>query len=57
VQYESGRPGGFDQERQVETYKKVQQEFEKHGVDFRELLEKVGGLDGMPGLPGSQVPL
>jgi hypothetical protein len=57
VQYESGRPGGFNQERQVETYKKVQQEFEKHGVDFRELLEKVGGLDGMPGLPGAQVPL
>jgi hypothetical protein len=57
VQYESSRPGGFTQERQVETYKKVQEEFEKHGVDFRELLEKVGGLDGMPGLPGSQVPL
>jgi hypothetical protein len=50
VQYESSQPGDFTPERQVETYKKVQQEFEKHGVDLRELLEKVGGLDGMPGL-------
>lgn len=57
VQYESSRPGDFTPERQVETYKKVQQEFEKHGVDFRELLEKVGGFDGMPGLPASQAPM
>lgn len=57
VQYESSRPGReFTPEVQVETLKKVEKEFEKHGVDFRELLEKVGGLDGMPGLPDAQIP-
>jgi hypothetical protein len=44
IQYESTRPGGFTQERQLEAGMKVQALFEEHGVDFAEFEKSVGGM-------------
>jgi hypothetical protein len=44
IQYESTRPGGFTQERQLEAGMKVQALFEEYGVDFEEFEKAVGGM-------------
>lgn len=44
IQYESTRPGGFTQERQLEAGAKVQALFEEHGVDLEEFEKAVGGM-------------
>lgn len=44
IQYESTRPGGFTQERQLEAGAKVQALFEEHGVDLEDFEKAVGGL-------------
>lgn len=44
IQYESTRPGGFTQERQLEAGAKVQKLFEEHGVDLEEFEKMVGGM-------------
>lgn len=48
VQYESSG-GEFTPEKQKLTFKKVEKVFDEQGVNFRALVESVGGLDGMPG--------
>ncbi|KAK2628811.1 hypothetical protein QTJ16_001914 [Diplocarpon rosae] len=50
VQYESSRPGGFTPDKQVETMAKAKEMFEAHGVDFEKFWDKVGGMEGMPGM-------
>lgn len=50
VQYESAREGGFTAERQQETMKKANELFEREGVDFEAFWERVGGMQGMPGM-------
>jgi hypothetical protein len=46
IQYESTRPGGFTQERQMEAGMKVQALFQEHGVDFVEFENSIGGMQG-----------
>jgi hypothetical protein len=48
VQYESSS-GDFTPERQQATLKKVEKVFDDQGVNFKELIESVGGMEGMPG--------
>jgi len=48
VQYESSS-GDFTPERQRATLKKVEKAFDEQGVNFKELVESVGGMEGMPG--------
>jgi len=50
VQYESTRPGGFGPEQQQKTMAKAQAMFEKQGVDFDKFWNKIGGMEGMPGM-------
>jgi len=50
VQWESSREGGFTPERQQLTMRKVQEAFDEQGVDFKKLVESVGGLEGTPGM-------
>ena len=50
VQYESAKEGGFTAERQQETMKKATALFDKEGVDFEAFWERVGGMQGMPGM-------
>lgn len=50
VQYESNKEGEFTSERQQATLAQVEALFERQGVNFRELIESVGGMDGMPGV-------
>ncbi|PBP25260.1 hypothetical protein BUE80_DR003673 [Diplocarpon rosae] len=50
VQYESSRPGGFTPAQQVETMAQAREMFEAQGVDFDQFWEKVGGMEGMPGM-------
>ncbi|KAF7191987.1 hypothetical protein HII31_06632 [Pseudocercospora fuligena] len=48
VEEERDRDGGFTPERQQKVALRVQQEFEKNGVDFEEVVKSIGGLDEMP---------
>jgi hypothetical protein len=50
IQYESEQPGGFTEERQLEAMRKAKELFEINGIDFDKFWEKVGGMEGMPGL-------
>jgi hypothetical protein len=45
IQYESTKPGGFTQERQLEAGAKVQKLFEEHGVSLEEFEKAVGGMN------------
>ncbi|EME88774.1 uncharacterized protein MYCFIDRAFT_110798, partial [Pseudocercospora fijiensis CIRAD86] len=45
VEEERDRDGGFTPERQQKVAMRVQQEFEKNGVDFEEVVKSIGGLD------------
>lgn len=49
VQYESSQ-GDFTPARQQATLKQVEQMFDEQGINFRELIESVGGMEGMPGM-------
>lgn len=48
VEEERDRDGGFTKERQEKVAKRVQDEFEKEGVDFNEIIQSIGGLDEVP---------
>lgn len=48
VQYESSQ-GEFTPERQKKTLEEVQKAFREQGVEFEDVIESVGGLEGMPG--------
>lgn len=50
VQFESSQPGGFGPEQQKNTMKKARELFERGGIDFDKFWEKVGGMQGMPGM-------
>ena len=54
LQYETSQPGGFTQERQMDTMRKVKQLFESQGVDFDQFLKDIGGLEDMPGMGVTQ---
>ncbi|KAF2263785.1 hypothetical protein CC78DRAFT_496332 [Lojkania enalia] len=56
VQFESSVPGGFTHERQVATAEKAKTLFEEQGVDFEQLANDIGGLEGMPGMENEAVP-
>lgn len=45
IQYESTRPGGFTQERQLEAGLKVQALFQEHGVDYIDFENSIGGME------------
>lgn len=45
VEDERDTDGGFTVERQRRVARRVQQQFEMEGVDFEELVHRVGGLD------------
>lgn len=51
VQYESAQ-GDFTPARQMATLTKVEEMFDEQSINFRELIESVGGMDGMPGFEG-----
>ncbi|KAK0673592.1 hypothetical protein QBC41DRAFT_311121 [Cercophora samala] len=51
VQFETGRPGGFTQERQVEVAQKIRDMFKEKGVDFDEFWREAVGTDGLVGMP------
>ncbi|KAF2199055.1 hypothetical protein GQ43DRAFT_132855 [Delitschia confertaspora ATCC 74209] len=55
VQYESSTPGGFTEERQIETAQKAKVMFEEQGVDFESFVREVGGLGGLPGMDQDDV--
>ena len=50
IQYETSQPGGFTEERKVDTMKKARTLFESEGVDFEKFWEEVGGVQGLPGM-------
>ena len=50
LQYETSQPGGFTEERQLETLRKAKKVFEDQGVDFDRLWDEIGGPRGMPGM-------
>ncbi|MBE3049099.1 hypothetical protein IMZ48_42680, partial [Candidatus Bathyarchaeota archaeon] len=46
VQFESTKPGGFGDDRQVEVAKKIRDMFREEGINFDELwMESVGTED------------
>lgn len=49
VQTESST-GDFTPDRQRATLKKIEAMFDEQGVSFRELIQSVGGMEGMPGM-------
>jgi len=51
IQYESNAPGGFTQQRQIETAQKTKAMFEAEGVDWEEFSREIGDLE-MPGVVG-----
>ncbi|KAH7018120.1 uncharacterized protein B0I36DRAFT_253735 [Microdochium trichocladiopsis] len=50
VQYESSRPGGFTEERQVEAAKQIRELFQKDNIDFDQLWLEAVGTDASEGL-------
>ena len=48
VEQEREKDGGFTPERQQKVAQRVQQEFERNGVNFEEVMKSVGGLDELP---------
>lgn len=48
VEEERDADGGFTLERQEKVARRVQDEFEKNGVDFDEVVKSIGGLDEVP---------
>lgn len=51
VQFETGRPGGFTEERQVEVAQKIRDMFKEKGVDFDEFWKEAVGTEGLAGMP------
>ncbi|KAK4203595.1 hypothetical protein QBC40DRAFT_274591 [Triangularia verruculosa] len=51
VQFETGRPGGFTQERQVEVAQKIRDMFKEKDVDFDEFWKEAVGTEGLAGMP------
>lgn len=45
VEEERDRDGGFSEEGQKKVVERVQAAFEKEGVDFEEVVGKIGGLE------------
>ena len=50
VQFESSQPGGFGPEQQQTAMIKARQMFEAQGVDFDKFWDKIGGMQGLPGM-------
>jgi len=50
VQFESSGPEGFGPEQQKKAMVKAKELFEAQGIDFDAFWEKIGGMDGMPGM-------
>lgn len=53
VEDEREADGSFSPERQVKVALRVQQEFEKNGVDFDALIQSIGGLGEVPVSPST----
>ncbi|KAI9798184.1 MAG: hypothetical protein M1833_004933 [Piccolia ochrophora] len=54
VQYESTQPGGFTPQRQAAAMAQVRELFERQGVNFEDFWRDMGGMEGMPGMAGTQ---
>jgi hypothetical protein len=50
VQFESSKPGGFGPEEQLQTTAKAKVMFEAQGVNFDKFWDKIGGMQGLPGM-------
>jgi hypothetical protein len=50
IQFESTQPGGFGPEQQQRAMAKAKVLFEAQGVDFDKFWDKIGGLQGLPGM-------
>jgi hypothetical protein len=50
IQFESSQPGGFGPEQQVKAMAKAREMFEAQGVDFDKFWDKIGGMQGLPGM-------
>ncbi|KAL2108746.1 hypothetical protein VUR80DRAFT_3401 [Thermomyces stellatus] len=50
VQYESTRPGGFGEEKQVEVAQKIREMFNAEGINFDELWMESVGSEGIAGM-------
>lgn len=50
VQLETSKPGGFGPEEQLQTTAKAKAMFEAQGVDFDKFWDKIGGMQGLPGM-------
>lgn len=50
VQFESTRPGGFGEDRQVEVAKKIRDMFSAEGINFDELWMESVGSEGIAGM-------
>lgn len=56
VQYESSE-GEFTPEKQRRAFREVEKVFDEQGVNFRALVESMGGMDGMPGMDSKVNPV
>jgi hypothetical protein len=45
VEQERDQDGGFSEAGQVKVMERVKAEFEREGVDFEEVVKKIGGLE------------
>lgn len=50
VQFESTKPGGFGEERQVEVAQKIRDMFKEEGINFDELWMESVGSEGIAGM-------
>lgn len=50
IQYESSKPDGFGKEQQAKTMVKARAMFESQGIDFDAFWQKIGGMEGLPGM-------
>lgn len=50
IQFESAQPGGFGPERQQKAMTKARAMFEAQGVGFDKFWDKIGGMQGLPGM-------
>lgn len=50
IQFESSQPGGFGPEQQQKAMEKARVMFEAEGVDFEKFWDKIGGMQGLPGM-------
>lgn len=50
MQLETSSPGGFTSEKREQAVRKGTELFQQQGVDWDEVMDSIGGIEGLPGM-------